>query len=137
MNEMEAVEGSLKQMGENVNAIQAAAVPGLAKWGQDKLDEYRGRWDSLSKQVRKSFCLFALCAVMSCSSFMKRNISCLSMPVFIHTLYRLILGNFTCLFHLQTFFPAAEPSGACCRESGEAGQSEEGLGGDAGVDGPG
>lgn len=32
---------------------------------------------------------------------------------------------------------AADPSGACGRESGEAGESEEGLGGDAGVDDPG
>uniref|UniRef100_A0A4W6CVG9 Utrophin n=1 Tax=Lates calcarifer TaxID=8187 RepID=A0A4W6CVG9_LATCA len=42
VNEIESVEGSLKQMGENVSAVQAAAVPGLAKWGQDKLDEFRG-----------------------------------------------------------------------------------------------
>lgn len=51
MNEMESVEGSLKQMGENVGSVQGSAVPGLAKWGQDKLDECRGRWDTLSKQV--------------------------------------------------------------------------------------
>ncbi|XP_074541744.1 utrophin [Halichoeres trimaculatus] len=51
VTEMETVEGSLKQMGENVSAVQAAAVPGLAKWGQDKLDECRGKWDSLSKQL--------------------------------------------------------------------------------------
>ncbi|XP_030260150.1 dystrophin isoform X6 [Sparus aurata] len=51
VNEMESVEGSLKQMGENVGAIQAAAVPGLDKWGQDKLDKCRGRWDTLSKQL--------------------------------------------------------------------------------------
>nr|XP_046228897.1 dystrophin isoform X2 [Scatophagus argus] len=51
VNEMESVEGSLKQMGENVSAIQTAAVPGLARWGQDKLDECRHRWDSLSKQL--------------------------------------------------------------------------------------
>lgn len=67
MNEIESVEGSLKQMGENVSAVQAAAVPGLAKWGQDKLDEFRGRWDTLSKQVRKtlyvSFCLCSVCTV--------------------------------------------------------------------------
>lgn len=48
---MESVEGALKQMGENVSALQAAEVPGLANWGQDKLTECRGRWDSLSKQV--------------------------------------------------------------------------------------
>uniref|UniRef100_A0A3Q1JRX4 Utrophin n=1 Tax=Anabas testudineus TaxID=64144 RepID=A0A3Q1JRX4_ANATE len=57
VNEMESVEGSLKQMAENVSAVQAAAVPGLGKWGQDKLDECRSRWDTLSKQVRKNFFL--------------------------------------------------------------------------------
>ncbi|XP_054474756.1 utrophin isoform X1 [Anoplopoma fimbria] len=51
VNEMESVEGSLKQMGENVSAVQNAAVPGLAKWGQDKLDECRSKWDTLSKQL--------------------------------------------------------------------------------------
>ncbi|CAI5683822.1 unnamed protein product [Oreochromis niloticus] len=51
VNEMEQVEGSLKQMGENVNSVQAAAVPGLARWGQDKLDECQARWTSLSKQL--------------------------------------------------------------------------------------
>ncbi len=64
VNEMESVEGSLKQMGENVRAVQVAAVPGLTKWGQDKLDECQGKWDTLSKQVRKNFSLFALCALM-------------------------------------------------------------------------
>ncbi|XP_030578313.1 utrophin isoform X2 [Archocentrus centrarchus] len=51
VNEMELVEGSLKQMGENVSSVQAAAVPGLARWGQDKLDECQSRWASLSKQL--------------------------------------------------------------------------------------
>ncbi|XP_005734563.1 utrophin-like [Pundamilia nyererei] len=51
VNEMEQVEGSLKQMGENVNSVQAAALPGLARWGQDKLDECQARWTSLSKQL--------------------------------------------------------------------------------------
>nr|XP_033503851.1 dystrophin isoform X5 [Epinephelus lanceolatus] len=51
VNEMESVEGSLKQMGENVSAIQTVAVPGLAKWGQDKLNECRSKWDDLSKQL--------------------------------------------------------------------------------------
>lgn len=54
MGEMESVEGSLKQMGENVKAVQAAAVPGLAKWGQDTVDESQSRWDTLSKKVQKS-----------------------------------------------------------------------------------
>uniref|UniRef100_UPI0037E8DCF8 utrophin isoform X4 n=1 Tax=Semicossyphus pulcher TaxID=241346 RepID=UPI0037E8DCF8 len=51
VNEMESVEGSLKQMGENVSAVQATAVPGLDKWRQEKLDECRGKWDKLSKQL--------------------------------------------------------------------------------------
>ncbi|XP_058469744.1 utrophin isoform X4 [Solea solea] len=51
VSEMESVEGSLKQMGENVSAVQATTVPGLAKWGQEKLDEFRDRWDTLSKQL--------------------------------------------------------------------------------------
>ncbi|XP_063757579.1 dystrophin isoform X2 [Eleginops maclovinus] len=51
VNEMESVEGSLKQMGENVSAVQATAVPGLAQWGQDKLDESRSKWDTLSKKL--------------------------------------------------------------------------------------
>ncbi|XP_069014301.1 utrophin isoform X1 [Embiotoca jacksoni] len=51
VNEMELVEGSLKQMGENVSAVQGTAVPGLAKWGQDKLDECQGRWAKLSKKL--------------------------------------------------------------------------------------
>uniref|UniRef100_A0A8D0ABP4 Utrophin n=1 Tax=Sander lucioperca TaxID=283035 RepID=A0A8D0ABP4_SANLU len=52
VNEMESVEGSLKQMGENVSAVKATAVPGLAKWGQDKLDRCQSKWDMLSKQER-------------------------------------------------------------------------------------
>ncbi|XP_078146088.1 utrophin isoform X3 [Centroberyx gerrardi] len=51
VSEMESVESSLKQMRENVCAVQGAAVPGLAKWGQDKLDDCQGRWDTLSKQL--------------------------------------------------------------------------------------
>ncbi|XP_023135600.2 dystrophin isoform X5 [Amphiprion ocellaris] len=51
VNEMELVEGSLKQMAENVSAVQGAAVPGLAKWGQDELDKCQGRWTALSKQL--------------------------------------------------------------------------------------
>ncbi|XP_072217831.1 utrophin isoform X3 [Leuresthes tenuis] len=51
VNEMELVERSVKQMEENVSAVQATAVPGLAKWGQDKLDECQGRWAMLSKQL--------------------------------------------------------------------------------------
>ncbi|KAM9353992.1 utrophin isoform 2-T2 [Pholidichthys leucotaenia] len=53
VNEMELVEGSLKQMGENVSAVQATAVPGLDTWGQDKLDNCRDRWATLSKQLLK------------------------------------------------------------------------------------
>lgn len=61
MNEMESVEGSLKQMGENVSAIQTTAVPALAKWGQNKLDECQGRWDTLSKQVSKNSVWIVCC----------------------------------------------------------------------------
>lgn len=51
VNEMESVESSLKQMGENVSAVQGTAVPGLDSWGQDKLDKCQDRWGSLSKKV--------------------------------------------------------------------------------------
>lgn len=61
---MESVEGSLKQMGENVSAVQAATVPGLAKWGQNKFDESRGKWDTLSKQVKGILHLSFLCSVI-------------------------------------------------------------------------
>lgn len=50
---MESVDCALKQMGENVSALQAVEVPGLANWGQDMLTECQSRWDSLSKQVRR------------------------------------------------------------------------------------
>ncbi|XP_024146227.1 dystrophin isoform X3 [Oryzias melastigma] len=51
VNEMESVERSLKQMEENVKAVQAIAVPGLAKWGQDRLDDCQERWAELSAQL--------------------------------------------------------------------------------------
>ncbi|XP_023808856.1 utrophin isoform X3 [Oryzias latipes] len=51
VNEMESVERSLKQMEENVKAVQAIAVPGLAKWGQDRLEECQERWAELSAQL--------------------------------------------------------------------------------------
>lgn len=71
MNEMESVEGSLKQMAENITAVHAAEVPGLAKWGQDKLDECKGRWDILSKQVRKIFfSAFFFSAISLCIFFL-------------------------------------------------------------------
>lgn len=76
VNEMESVEGSLKQIGENVSAVQGAAVPGLAKWGQEKLDECRGKWDTLGKQVRKNLSPFALRFLNSLSGFAhKANVS--------------------------------------------------------------
>lgn len=53
MGEMEAVESSLKLMAVNVASVQQSAVPGLATWGQEELDEKQRRWDGLSKQVRK------------------------------------------------------------------------------------
>ena len=51
---MESVGSSLKQMRENVCAVQEAAVPGLTSWGQDSLDQCQARWDVLSKQVRRA-----------------------------------------------------------------------------------
>lgn len=51
VNEMESVESSLKQMGENVNSVQGTAMPGLVSWGQDKLDKCQDRWETLSKKV--------------------------------------------------------------------------------------
>uniref|UniRef100_A0A8B9HFE9 Utrophin n=1 Tax=Astyanax mexicanus TaxID=7994 RepID=A0A8B9HFE9_ASTMX len=51
---METVESSLKQMGENVAAVQQSAVSGLATWGQEELDGRQKRWETLSKEVRKS-----------------------------------------------------------------------------------
>ncbi|XP_024863232.1 utrophin isoform X2 [Kryptolebias marmoratus] len=51
VNKMELVDRSLKQMEENVIAVQAAAVPGLATWGKEKLGELEGRWAKLSKQL--------------------------------------------------------------------------------------
>lgn len=57
---METVEGALKQMGENVSAVQAAAVPQLDTWGREVLEKCRGRWDTLSKQVRANMTLLLL-----------------------------------------------------------------------------
>ncbi|XP_028970380.2 LOW QUALITY PROTEIN: dystrophin [Esox lucius] len=51
VSKMELVEGSLKQMEENVSAVRAVAVPELAHWGLAKLEEYQGRWEMLSKQL--------------------------------------------------------------------------------------
>ncbi|XP_030642262.1 utrophin isoform X2 [Chanos chanos] len=51
VGEMEAVEASLKQMAENVTALQETAVPGLTRWGQLGLEENQRRWDTLSKQL--------------------------------------------------------------------------------------
>ncbi|XP_057175633.1 dystrophin isoform X1 [Triplophysa rosa] len=51
VGEIESVESSLKQMGENVSAVQQSAVPGLTSWGQKELDECQMRWDLLSKEL--------------------------------------------------------------------------------------
>ncbi|XP_022533278.2 utrophin isoform X1 [Astyanax mexicanus] len=53
MGEMETVESSLKQMGENVAAVQQSAVSGLATWGQEELDGRQKRWETLSKELLK------------------------------------------------------------------------------------
>uniref|UniRef100_A0A8C6NK65 Utrophin n=1 Tax=Nothobranchius furzeri TaxID=105023 RepID=A0A8C6NK65_NOTFU len=58
VDKMELVERSLKQIEENVKAVQATAVPGLTRWGQDNLNELEGRWAQLSKQIlRHQECL--------------------------------------------------------------------------------
>lgn len=64
VGEMESVESSLKQMGENVAAVQQSAVPGLASWGKKELDECQMRWDLLSKEVGKK-CLVLKCPPLS------------------------------------------------------------------------
>ncbi|XP_073730912.1 utrophin isoform X3 [Misgurnus anguillicaudatus] len=51
VGEMESVESSLKQMVENVAAVQQSAVPSLTSWGQKELDESQMRWDLLSKEL--------------------------------------------------------------------------------------
>ncbi|XP_028294918.1 utrophin isoform X3 [Gouania willdenowi] len=51
VNEMESVEGCLKQMRENVSAVQATAIPGLSTWGQEKLDVCHASWATLSKKL--------------------------------------------------------------------------------------
>lgn len=53
VSEMESVDLSLKQMRENVTAVQQSSVPGLISWGQTELDNSQRRWDTLSKEVRK------------------------------------------------------------------------------------
>ncbi|XP_062871249.1 utrophin-like isoform X3 [Trichomycterus rosablanca] len=51
VGEMEAVESSLNQMKESVAAVQQSSVSGLTTWAQKDLDEKRGRWEALSKQL--------------------------------------------------------------------------------------
>uniref|UniRef100_A0A9J8BHJ6 Utrophin n=1 Tax=Cyprinus carpio carpio TaxID=630221 RepID=A0A9J8BHJ6_CYPCA len=53
VSEMESVDLSLKQMRENVTAVQQSSIPGLISWGQTELDDSQRRWDTLSKEVRK------------------------------------------------------------------------------------
>lgn len=52
MSEIESVDSSLKQMAENVAAVQQSSVPALIRWGQEELDDRQRRWDALSKEVR-------------------------------------------------------------------------------------
>lgn len=52
MSEIESVDSSLKQMAENVAAVQQSSVPALIRWGQEELDDRQRRWDVLSKEVR-------------------------------------------------------------------------------------
>ncbi|RXN07752.1 utrophin-like isoform X1 [Labeo rohita] len=51
VGEMESVESSLKQMRENVAAVQQSSVPGLISWGQKELDDNQRRWDALRKEL--------------------------------------------------------------------------------------
>lgn len=53
VSEMESVDSSLKQIKENVVAVQQSSVPGLICWGQKELDDSQRCWDTLSKEVRK------------------------------------------------------------------------------------
>uniref|UniRef100_A0A671MZL2 Utrophin-like n=1 Tax=Sinocyclocheilus anshuiensis TaxID=1608454 RepID=A0A671MZL2_9TELE len=53
VSEMQSVDSSLKQMRENVTAVQQSSVLGLISWGQTELDDSQRRWDTLSKEVRK------------------------------------------------------------------------------------
>uniref|UniRef100_A0A8C1QGG0 Utrophin n=1 Tax=Cyprinus carpio TaxID=7962 RepID=A0A8C1QGG0_CYPCA len=51
VSEMESVDSSLKQIKENVAAVQQSSVPGLISWGQTELDNSQRRWDTLSKEL--------------------------------------------------------------------------------------
>ncbi|XP_051736087.1 utrophin isoform X2 [Ctenopharyngodon idella] len=51
VSEMESVDSSLKQMAENVAAVQQSSVPALIRWGQEELDDRQRRWDALSKEL--------------------------------------------------------------------------------------
>nr|XP_021325542.1 utrophin [Danio rerio] len=56
--EMESVDSCLKQMKENVTAVQQSSVPGLVVWGQKELEDSQRRWDLLSKQLlRRDECV--------------------------------------------------------------------------------
>uniref|UniRef100_A0A671RQG3 Calponin-homology (CH) domain-containing protein n=1 Tax=Sinocyclocheilus anshuiensis TaxID=1608454 RepID=A0A671RQG3_9TELE len=51
LSEMESVASSLKQIKENVAAVQQSSGPGLISWGQTELDDSQRRWDTLSKEL--------------------------------------------------------------------------------------
>ncbi|XP_067302903.1 utrophin-like isoform X5 [Pseudorasbora parva] len=51
VSEMESVDSSLKQMGENVSAVQQSSAPALIRWGQEELDDCQRRWDALRKEL--------------------------------------------------------------------------------------
>ncbi|KAG1936101.1 utrophin [Pimephales promelas] len=51
VSEMESVDSSLKQIAENVSAVQQSSTPALIRWGQEELDRSQRRWDELSKQL--------------------------------------------------------------------------------------
>uniref|UniRef100_A0A672PMT5 Utrophin n=1 Tax=Sinocyclocheilus grahami TaxID=75366 RepID=A0A672PMT5_SINGR len=51
LSEMESMASSLKQIKENVAAVQQSSGPGLISWGQTELDDNQRRWDTLSKEL--------------------------------------------------------------------------------------
>uniref|UniRef100_A0A673JTT1 Utrophin-like n=1 Tax=Sinocyclocheilus rhinocerous TaxID=307959 RepID=A0A673JTT1_9TELE len=51
VSEMQSVDSTLKQMRENVTAVQQSSVLGLISWGQTELDDSQRRWDTLSKEL--------------------------------------------------------------------------------------
>ncbi|TRY54899.1 hypothetical protein DNTS_021319 [Danionella cerebrum] len=51
VGEMESMDSSLKQVIEDVTAVQQSTVPGLSNWIRRELEECQERWDTLSKEL--------------------------------------------------------------------------------------